>query len=210
MIDRMLKKEILNEGLGSIFNTVLNDISKTLDNSIYYHNQYINDSNEKELDKYCNFLEDFKEDELKHFNLDELFSRDDIKIKKFNCSDKNRILETIKKFLNISLIDLYYDDEVRGIEFNNWFDLETKDMGWLWNNGEDIDINDKLLNSLSYKLGIEEYNLNRDFIYLIESNKYFEYGNDKIQLYHIIRINKEKNMRVDYNIVGTTYYVNMF
>lgn len=210
MIDNMLKEEILNEGLGSIFSTVLNDINTTLGDSIYYHNQYINDSNEKELDKYYNFLEDFKEDKIKDFNLDELLQSKELKIKKFDSSDKNRILETIKKFPNISLIDLYYDDEVRGIEFNNWFDLETKDMGWLWNNGEDIDINDKLLKSLSYKLNIEESDLNRNFTYLIESDKYFEYGNDKIQLYHIIRINKEKNVRVDYNIVGTTYYVNMF
>ena len=80
-------------------------------------------------------------------------------------------------------------------------------MGWLWSSGGEKTVREKLLDAVNNKLNFSKEDLDNNYMYLIESKKY--YGKDSIKVYHIITISEDKSVRLDYSIVGTSYYVNM-
>lgn len=207
MISENLRDEILSEGFDNIFLECLKGVNKVVGDSTYYHNKYIKGSTNKELGKYFYFLNGFDEDEEEGMTLEELLNANDIHIKKYCLADNSRIPEEVGGYDYISLLDFYYDDEDRDIEFNNWVDLETVDMGWLWSSGGEKTVREKLLDAVNNKLNFGKEDLDNNYMYLIESKKY--YGKDSIKVYHIIIISKDKSVRLDHSIVGTSYYVNM-
>lgn len=136
----------------------------------------INDYHDTKV-KY-NFNEDF--DKIKIKNLDDSF------IEKIKCD--------MNQFKYIELCENYYDSDQYPIDFSVWQEIEGYDYGWMWKNNAKHDINTSIINRIN-ELLLKDNELYSDFLCLYVENNVKEYN--KIKIYNIIKINKERNKRFD-------------